>query len=646
MNGTPSSSEQQQQQQEQQQERPEEPEISAGHAAKDLTDAVKVDTASSPHAGEKFRNAEASTSSSSGHLEDTLLQPQSPPAPTPSAEELNQLELELSQRLQKSEWKPSVQPWQRTLARSQARFRLYCVKEELADLQEECNDARRRLNRRRAEFAARRERLKSARELEAAEQKRAEEYEKQNTALRKSSVTLGLSLHRRRVSLLRSLEQIYPIDLTDPANFLFSIAGIPLPSGTSSSLEDGKQRSKGKEKAAEPEITLKSQDPEVTAAALGMVAQLVTLLSAYLDTPVHYPLATAGSRSVVQDAISIMNGPRAFPLYSKGVESYRFEYAVFLLNKDIEQLVNEHHVPLIDLRQTLPNLKNLMNTVISANSPKAYTSHSARRHVSAREIALSASSPPSSILQLHPHQHGSPSSASHHHHHHHLGRGHPFSSASSTTSSASSMNPAAAGAMGGGAAATGGHGPSARLHSAASVSISVASASGSTNGSDITLPGSGMRSPGGSGSTEGAGGRRGASGLGPGNGNGNGHHTAAAAGGAGSRSVSSASVASTWAASLLGWKTYYSATNGGSSSNASSETNLLAPSITGDSRRTSILSSDDGRGGRGGADADADESADSSGSILGLGLGGTEKRDDGQSQSQGPPTVRRLGTSN
>ncbi|KAK0521044.1 hypothetical protein OC842_006904 [Tilletia horrida] len=586
MNGTPASSEQQQQQQEQQQERPEEPEISAGHAAKDLTDAVKVDTASSPHAGEKFRNAEASTSSSSGHLEDTLLQPQSPPAPTPSAEELNQLELELSQRLQKSEWKPSVQPWQRTLARSQARFRLHCVKEELADLQEECNDARRRLNRRRAEFAARRERLKSARELEAAEQKRAEEYEKQNTALRKSSVTLGLSLHRRRVILLRSLEQIYPIDLTDPANFLFSIAGIPLPSGTSSSLEDGKQRSKGKEKAAEPEITLKSQDPEVTAAALGMVAQLVTLLSAYLDTPVHYPLATAGSRSVVQDAISIMNGPRAFPLYSKGVESYRFEYAVFLLNKDIEQLVNEHHVPLIDLRQTLPNLKNLMNTVISANSPKA------------------------------------------------------------TTSSASSMNPAAAGAMGGGAAATGGHGPSARLHSAASVSISVASASGSTNGSDITLPGSGMRSPGGSGSTEGAGGRRGASGLGPGNGNGNGHHTAAAAGGAGSRSVSSASVASTWAASLLGWKTYYSATNGGSSSNASSETNLLAPSITGDSRRTSILSSDDGRGGRGGADADADESADSSGSILGLGLGGTEKRDDGQSQSQGPPTVRRLGTSN
>lgn len=27
-----------------------------------------------------------------------------------------------------------------------------------------------------------------------------------------------------------------------------------------------------------------------------------------------------------------------FPLYSKGVERYRFEYAVFLLNKDIEMV--------------------------------------------------------------------------------------------------------------------------------------------------------------------------------------------------------------------------------------------------------------------------------------------------------------------
>lgn len=28
----------------------------------------------------------------------------------------------------------------------------------------------------------------------------------------------------------------------------------------------------------------------------------------------------------------------SFPLYSKGAEQYRFEYAVFLLNKNIEQV--------------------------------------------------------------------------------------------------------------------------------------------------------------------------------------------------------------------------------------------------------------------------------------------------------------------
>lgn len=34
----------------------------------------------------------------------------------------------------------------------------------------------------------------------------------------------------------------------------------------------------------------------------------------------------------------MMKGPRAFPLYGKGVDQYRFDYGVFLLNKNIEQV--------------------------------------------------------------------------------------------------------------------------------------------------------------------------------------------------------------------------------------------------------------------------------------------------------------------
>lgn len=74
-----------------------------------------------------------------------------------------------------------------------------------------------------------------------------------------------------------------------------------------------------------------------------------------------------------------------FPLYSKGVDTYRFEYAVFLLNKDIEmvrslasplssdtltefvaiQLITQQGLQTLDMRHTLPNLKNLMLTLTS-----------------------------------------------------------------------------------------------------------------------------------------------------------------------------------------------------------------------------------------------------------------------------------------
>ena len=58
-----------------------------------------------------------------------------------------------------------------------------------------------------------------------------------------------------------------------------------------------------------------------------------------------------------------------FALYAKGVESYRYEHAVFLLTKDIEQLMNEHNVPMLDLRNMLPNLKNLLVT-LATDAPK------------------------------------------------------------------------------------------------------------------------------------------------------------------------------------------------------------------------------------------------------------------------------------
>ncbi|WFD33316.1 hypothetical protein MCUN1_000129 [Malassezia cuniculi] len=160
---------------------------------------------------------------------------------------------------------------------------------------------------------------------------------------------------RARSRVLQALEAIYPIELVDARELLYSIAGIPLANGVAPN-------------ASKSEL-------DDSAAALGLVAQLVVLLSTYLSTPLPYPIVATGSRAVIKDGISVMQGPRAcvvfsltrFTLYGgRGIEHYRYEYAVFLLSKDIEQLMNAHGVPVLDLRSILPNLKNLLVTLIAA----------------------------------------------------------------------------------------------------------------------------------------------------------------------------------------------------------------------------------------------------------------------------------------
>ena len=56
----------------------------------------------------------------------------------------------------------------------------------------------------------------------------------------------------------------------------------------------------------------------------------------------------------------MMSGPRVYPLFMKGAVRYRFEYGVFLLNKNIELVSAKLGLRLLDIRQTLPNLKYLL----------------------------------------------------------------------------------------------------------------------------------------------------------------------------------------------------------------------------------------------------------------------------------------------
>ncbi|RMY46698.1 hypothetical protein D0863_15794 [Hortaea werneckii] len=152
---------------------------------------------------------------------------------------------------------------------------------------------------------------------------------------------------RRRIC--EDLHTIYPIKPIPGKSLAFTIRGLHLPNS-----ED-----------------LDATPPDKLAAALGHVAHAVHLLSIYLVQPLPYPLNPNSSTSTIEDPISLLKTSstsqtstkddrfalRTYPLHTKSVPRFRFEYAVFLLNKDLQILLeNAFVVRVADIRHTLPNL--------------------------------------------------------------------------------------------------------------------------------------------------------------------------------------------------------------------------------------------------------------------------------------------------
>ncbi|KAH9947957.1 hypothetical protein B0H21DRAFT_736282 [Amylocystis lapponica] len=161
-----------------------------------------------------------------------------------------------------------------------------------------------------------------------------------------------LTEEREHLSFIQN--QLAPMRTALSPDLLFTILDVPLP------IPPG---------ATDPAPPLslpthKEVTEEAVATSLGYAAQVVQLLAAYLGKNLVYPVTCIGSRSLIKDGISAMVGPRMFvPAVFKGVDTYRFEYGVFLLNKDIEMLMSDRNLRALDMRHTLPNLKNLLLTL-------------------------------------------------------------------------------------------------------------------------------------------------------------------------------------------------------------------------------------------------------------------------------------------
>lgn len=160
-------------------------------------------------------------------------------------------------------------------------------------------------------------------------------------------------IQNQRRRIYEDLQFSYPIEPLKGKTLAFTIRDMHLPNS-----ED-----------------LDSEPPETIAAALGHVAHVLQMLSFYLSQTLPYPVSPLGSTSTVYDPISILKsnttfpsrknndetGLRTYPLFTKGVPRFRFEYAVFLINQDIRVLLeNAFNLKVLDIRQTLPNLKYLL----------------------------------------------------------------------------------------------------------------------------------------------------------------------------------------------------------------------------------------------------------------------------------------------
>ena len=195
-----------------------------------------------------------------------------------------------------------------------------------------------------ASIAARSNAIKAGKQLQAQAQADVDNAQEKLQSCHKLLRMAATDIHGQRRRICEELLNIFPIEPTDHP-LLFTICGLPLPN---TSYDDA--------------------DEDVVSAALGYVARVVDMLQYYLSVPLPYPISAFGSRSLIQDLISILqDNQRTFPLYMKGTVRFRFDYGVFLLNKNIECLAESQGLKVIDIRQTLPNLKYLLY-VCSAGS--------------------------------------------------------------------------------------------------------------------------------------------------------------------------------------------------------------------------------------------------------------------------------------
>jgi hypothetical protein len=235
---------------------------------------------------------------------------------------------------------------------AEAKDRLKTIEYAKKTVSKQLDKARHQASEKRAALAKRRELMSNDTTERDGKSNDMQEGRTNLPALRVSLEQDRKDIQNQRRRICEDLQKVYPVQPIKDKALAFTIRGLPLPNSEE----------------------LDSSSPEITAAALGHIAHILQLLSFYLGHPLVYPVTPRASTSTIYDPISLLKtnareaqryGPdkslRTYPLFSRGVPRFRFEYALFLLNKDIQLLLETgFSVRVVDIRHTLPNLKYLL----------------------------------------------------------------------------------------------------------------------------------------------------------------------------------------------------------------------------------------------------------------------------------------------
>lgn len=250
-----------------------------------------------------------------------------------------QLETQMNSILERNERALKAQG---RLAESQER--LSVLNQGIADLKKQTRAKTKRKEEMIASMKARKEAMERGRQEQDKARSHLPDAQAKLAASKRLVDETGDNIKGQIRRICEDLHNIYPIEPIADKPLAFTICGLSLPN---SNFED--------------------IDRDVVAAALGYTAHLVYLLSFYLFTHLPYPIQPCSSTSLIQDPVSVSLPQRTYPLYPVNPQ-YRFEYGVFLLNKDIEFLLSNHGLRVLDIRHTLPNLKYLLYILTEGTS--------------------------------------------------------------------------------------------------------------------------------------------------------------------------------------------------------------------------------------------------------------------------------------